>query len=212
MAKVYSLAFSLGCKGVTIYRDGSRDEQVLNIGKVQKTGESEVQSEMRQIVPRPRPDVAAGVTEKVKIGCGNLYITVNYDDQGICEIFTNTGKAGGCPSQSEATARLASIALRSGIDVHTIVEQLRGIRCPSTIRQHGLKCTSCPDAIARVIEQEHEKQVKLGNWSGTLAAEGTKRDAVSCADDGAICPECGERLEHESGCVICRMCGYSKCG
>lgn len=212
VAKVYSLAFSLGCKGVTIYRDGSRDEQVLNIGKVQKTGESEVQSEMRQIVPRPRPDVAAGVTEKVKIGCGNLYITVNYDDQGICEIFTNTGKAGGCPSQSEATARLASIALRSGIDVHTIVEQLRGIRCPSTIRQHGLKCTSCPDAIARVIEQEHEKQVKLGNWSGTLAAEGTKRDAVSCADDGAICPECGERLEHESGCVICRMCGYSKCG
>lgn len=213
VAKVYSLAFSLGCKGVTIYRDGSRDEQVLNIGKVQKTGESEVQSEMRQIVPRPRPDVAAGVTEKVKIGCGNLYITVNYDDRGICEIFTNTGKAGGCPSQSEATARLASIALRSGIDVHTIVEQLRGIRCPSTIRQHGLKCTSCPDAIARVIEQEHEKQVKLGNWSGTLAAEGTKRDTASyAADDGVICPECGERLEHESGCVICRMCGYSKCG
>lgn len=213
VAKVYSLAFSLGCKGVTIYRDGSRDEQVLNIGKVQKTGDSEVQPAMRQIVPRPRPDVAAGVTEKVKIGCGNLYITVNYDDQGICEIFTNTGKAGGCPSQSEATARLASIALRSGIDVHTIVEQLRGIRCPSTIRQHGLKCTSCPDAIARVIEQEHEKQVKLGNWSGSLTAEKSKKPAAPYfTDDEALCPECGERLEHESGCVICRMCGYSKCG
>lgn len=215
VAKVYSLAFSLGCKGLTIYRDGSRDEQVLNIGKVQKTGEPGEQSE-RQIVPRPRPDVAAGVTEKVKIGCGNLYITVNYDDQGICEIFTNTGKAGGCPSQSEATARLASIALRSGIDVHTIVEQLRGIRCPSTIRQHGLKCTSCPDAIARVIEQEHEKQVKLGNWSGSLAAGKPKKSKVSPLteeeEEEAVCPECGQRLEHESGCVICRMCGYSKCG
>lgn len=213
--KVYSLAFSLGCKGVTIYRDGSRNEQVLNIGKVKREETPETGS---IITPRPRPDVAAGVTERVKIGCGNLYITVNYDDQGICEIFTNTGKAGGCPSQSEATARLASIALRSGIDVHTIVHQLRGIRCPSTIRQHGLKCTSCPDAIARVIEQEYKKQVDLGNWPENRAASGPKKAGPSAAkdapqgDETVICPECGAALEHESGCVICRTCGYSKCG
>jgi ribonucleoside-diphosphate reductase alpha chain len=87
------------------------------------------------IEPRPRPDITTGFTEKVKIGCGNLYITVNYDESGICEVFTNTGRAGGCPSQSEATARLVSIAMRSGIDVKSIVEQLKGIRCPSTIRQ-----------------------------------------------------------------------------
>ena len=105
-----------------------------------------------------------GVTERVKIGCGNLYITVNYDDKGICEIFTNTGKAGGCPSQSEATARLASIALRSGIDVRSIVDQLKGIRCPSTIRQPGMKCTSCPDAIAKTIERLYKQQVQLGRW------------------------------------------------
>ena len=124
VAKVYSLAFSLGCKGVTIYRDGSRDEQVLNIGKVKRGDEPKQQ----QITPRPRPDVVTGVTERVKIGCGNLYITVNYDEQGICEIFTNTGKAGGCPSQSEATARLASVALRSG-DVYKrqIIYDSKGI-------------------------------------------------------------------------------------
>lgn len=206
VAKVYSLAFSLGCKGVTIYRDGSRDEQVLNIGKVNH-GEK---TQKPQITPRPRPDVVTGVTERVKIGCGNLYITVNYDEEGICEIFTNTGKAGGCPSQSEATARLASVALRSGIDVNTIVDQLRGIRCPSTIRQHGLKCTSCPDAIARVIEQEYEKQVALGNW---LPLPDTIKPTAETGDDQkGDCPECGGKLEHESGCVVCRQCGYSKCG
>ncbi|WP_269477547.1 vitamin B12-dependent ribonucleotide reductase [Hominibacterium faecale] len=207
VAKVYSLAFTLGCKGVTIYRDGSRDEQVLNIGKVKRADQAE---EARHITPRPRPDVVTGVTERVKIGCGNLYITVNYDEQGICEIFTNTGKAGGCPSQSEATARLASVALRSGIDVNTIIDQLRGIRCPSTIRQHGLKCTSCPDAIARVIEQEYEKQVALGNW--LPLPDAIKPTPEIQPDEESRCPECGSRLEHESGCVICRQCGYSKCG
>lgn len=207
VAKVYSLAFSLGCKGVTIYRDGSRDEQVLNIGKVKRSEQTE---EISHITPRPRPDMVTGVTERVKIGCGNLYITVNYDEKGICEIFTNTGKAGGCPSQSEATARLASVALRSGIDVNTIVDQLRGIRCPSTIRQHGLKCTSCPDAMARVIEQEYEKQVALGNW--LPMPDAIKPTPEIKSEEGEGCPECGSRLEHESGCVICRHCGYSKCG
>lgn len=208
VAEVYTLAFSLGCKGVTIYRDGSRDEQVLNIGKVNRGEET---PEQPRIVPRPRPDVVTGVTEKVKIGCGNLYITVNYDEKGICEIFTNTGKAGGCPSQSEATARLASVALRSGMDVKTIVDQLRGIRCPSTIRQQGMKCTSCPDAIARVIEQEYEKQVALGNWL-PMPYEIKTTPEIKDKEGGAFCPDCGGSLEHESGCVICRNCGYSKCG
>ncbi len=213
VAQVYTLAYKLGCKGVTIYRDGSRSEQVLNIGKVKKDGEpaEELQD---HIVPRPRLDTVMGVTERVKIGCGNLYITVNYDDKGICEVFTNTGKAGGCPSQSEATARLASIALRSGIDVKSIVDQLKGIRCPSTIRQPGLKCTSCPDAIAKTIERVYKQQVELGKWA--VIPESKPEPAAKVNDDVPgrmhFCPECGTQLEHEGGCVMCRQCGYSKCG
>lgn len=213
--RVYTLAFRLGCKGVTIYRDGSRNEQVLNIGKVKRDGAKA--AEPSSIVPRPRQDVVQGITERVKIGCGNLYITVNYDEKGICEIFTNTGKAGGCPSQSEATARLASIALRSGIDVRSIVDQLRGIRCPSTIRQPGMKCTSCPDAIAKTIEKLYNQQVKLGAWPAIPPViEAALRSKGGASDEVAgrmhFCPECGSKLEHEGGCVMCRQCGFSKCG
>ena len=177
VAEVYRLAYELGCKGTTIYRDGSRDEQVLNIGKVNDgkaeapaPGEKPLPDHVEQvlaadcdstacvlrngsILPRPRPDVTMGYTEKVKIGCGKLFITVNYDEQGICEVFTNTGRAGGCPSQSEATARLVSIALRSGVDSDEIITQLKGIRCPSCLRQNDVPVTSCPDAIAKAIEK-----------------------------------------------------------
>ena len=164
------------------------------------------------LAPRPRPSITTGFTEKVKIGCGNLYITVNYDENGICEVFTNTGRAGGCPSQSEATARLVSIALRSGINVDSIVDQLKGIRCPSTIRQPGMKVTSCPDAIAKAIE----KVLKYRAEDGTLVTVAPQNEPAETHLENTIhfkfCPECGLKVEHEGGCVICRNCGYSKCG
>ncbi len=209
VAGVYRLAYTLGCKGITIYRDGSRSGQVLNIGKV----EGEKQREGAEIVPRPRPPVTSGFTEKVRIGCGNLYITVNYDEHGICEVFTNTGRTGGCPSQSEATARLVSIALRSGIKSQVLIEQLKGIRCPSTIRQEGMSVTSCPDAIAKAIE----KVIKASE-TGMMTTEGIIYSAIEPesllvdAKNARFCPDCGTKLEHEGGCVVCRNCGYSKCG
>lgn len=259
--EVFTLAYKTQCKGVTIYRDGSRDLQVLNIGKVKGKEENAdkglpageniycdscaVNNMPGKIEPRPRPDITTGFTEKVGIGCGNLYITVNYDENGICEVFTNTGRAGGCPSQSEATSRLVSVALRSGMDVKSIVEQLKGIRCPSTIRQKGLKVLSCPDAIGRLIEKVAKIQSsKDEDVSGEICAtteysllqkpsartaDAEQSDCDSqcssctmnevCSNPrnegdfvSAECPECGKALEHEGGCVICRSCGYSKCG
>ncbi len=211
---VFDLAYSLGCKGVTIYRDGSRDSQVLNIGKEEKKDSASVVTVVEHaIVPRPRPDTVFGITERMRIGCGNLYVTVNYDKDGICEIFTNTGKEGGCPSQSEATARLISVALRSGISIDEIIKQIRGIRCPSTIRQPGLKCTSCPDAIARVIKKVYDMQIK----GMAVSPESMSADAPQVEIENPnkhtlkYCPECGELLEHEGGCVSCRSCGWSKC-
>ncbi|MCK5759582.1 MAG: vitamin B12-dependent ribonucleotide reductase [Clostridiales bacterium] len=201
---VFLQAYSLGCKGVTIYRDGSRGYQVLNIGEVNGV-------RTKKLEPRDRPEVTTGFTQKVKIGCGNLYITVNYDENGkICEVFTNTGHAGGCPSQSEATSRLISIALRSGVDTKAIVEQLKGIRCPSTIRQKGLKVLSCPDAIGRLIEKVDNMNHEFNTDIEGLSEEKVV-STVTDKTSASICPECGKNVEHEGGCVICRSCGYSKC-
>lgn len=246
---VYMLAYKLGCKGVTIYRDGSRESQVLNIGAVNKEKKEEVAATVPVIpeavptstpsalVPRTRPEVTMGATEKVKIGCGNLYITVNSDENGICEVFTNLGRAGGCPSQSEATSRLISIALRAGVDIREIIEQLRGIRCHSTLRQKGLKVLSCPDAIGRALEKymsfniEH-KDIKtmdelaveieesskcIGNCSlcaepcQAAATTDNNQEGYGSDKNMKYCPECGNPIQHEGGCVICRDCGYSKC-
>lgn len=250
VAEVYRLAWELGCKGTTIYRDGSRDEQVLNIGEVHHASESaptpsggtslpdHVEKLLASdcdssacllrngsIQPRPRPDVTMGYTEKVKIGCGNLYITVNYDEKGICEVFTNTGRAGGCPSQSEATARLMSVALRAGVDSEELIHQLKGIRCPSTIRQPGMAVTSCPDAIAKAIEKvmmvsktaaippcpPPMQPVRNSNSFRSVPAESSEMTLAESLQ-AKYCPECGSPLEHEGGCVTCRNCGYSKCG
>ncbi|WP_066452634.1 vitamin B12-dependent ribonucleotide reductase [Anaerotruncus rubiinfantis] len=214
--EVYMLAYELDCKGVTIYRDGSRDSQVLNIGSVKKEGETPVETDPEgyptNIRPRPRPEITCGLTERMKIGCGNLYVTVNYDETGICEVFTSTGKAGGCPSQSEATARLVSIALRSGISIDEILDQLRGIRCPSTIRHTGMKCTSCPDAIARVIKKTADMiAAQKPASSAILEPKKAPEQPVIVTKHSKFCPDCGSELEHEGGCVSCRSCGYSKC-
>ncbi len=245
VAEVFDLAFTEGCKGVTIYRDGSRDAQVLSIGTKDSAAEEPADAEPAppaqvygQIVPRPRPMITSGVTERMKIGCGNLYVTVNYDENGICEVFTSTGKAGGCPSQSEATARLCSVALRSGMSVNEICNQLKGIRCPSTIRQSGMSCTSCPDAIAKVVMKVNNFLEERGhNPAALLSPEPLTKERplppyreggtpipprepdgpnpvreADPAPTGGTCPECGGKVEHEGGCMICRSCGYSKCG
>jgi ribonucleoside-diphosphate reductase alpha chain len=184
--KVYRLAYESGCKGVTIYRYGSRGQQVLNIGKAQDRGAA--------ILPRTRPVQTTGVTERINTGCGKLYVTINEDHEGICEVFAQMGKTGGCASsQIEAAGRLISLALRSGVKVEAIIKQLTGIRCPSPIWQNGGMVLSCPDAISQVIK--HYMNIDTADMPAMMGA----------------CPDCGGALEHEGGCLVCRSCGFSRC-
>ncbi|MEE8414521.1 MAG: vitamin B12-dependent ribonucleotide reductase, partial [Dehalococcoidales bacterium] len=148
IAKVYGMAYDLELKGITIYRDKSRDEQPLSTSPVEK------KEEQISISPRERAKVTTGVTEMVTTGCGHIYITVNSDEQGLFEVFSSLGKAGGCATaQLEAICRLISMALRSGVDVASIVKHLRGIRCPSIAWEQGKAVLSCADAISSVLEK-----------------------------------------------------------
>ncbi len=198
--EVYLLAYRSGCKGVTIYRDRSRGRQVLN------TERSVERIEERKLSPRPRPKVTKGTTTKVRTGCGNLYVTINEDDNGLpFEVFIQMGKAGGCAaSQLEAVGRLVSLVLRSGIDSSTMIDQLRGIRCPSPSWEKGGRVFSCADAIAKVVEE------RIGN-NKKVAPEHQTEGKVKIGNVVGVCPDCGDALRHEEGCLVCRACGYSRC-
>jgi ribonucleoside-diphosphate reductase alpha chain len=186
--RVYLMAFEEGLKGVTIYRDGSREDQVLSFGEKKKAKEFEY------ITPRPRPEETTGVTRLISTGCGKLYVTVNQDEDGFCEVFAQMGKTGGCASsQIESTGRLISLALRSGVHIEAIVKQINGIRCPHSMWQNGRQVLSCPDAIAQVLSQVSE--TRLPTPSAAMGA----------------CPDCGGAVEPEGGCLVCRACGFSKC-
>ncbi|MFH1198934.1 MAG: TSCPD domain-containing protein, partial [Candidatus Omnitrophota bacterium] len=220
--KAYVLAYDLDCKGITIYRDGSREEQVLNIGKKDKKADiaSLEVAIAKEIAPRPRPEVIIGTTTKVSTGCGNLYITINVDEENRpFELFTQMGKAGGCAaSQLEAIGRLVSLGFRSGIEVKSMIEQLRNIRCPSPSWEKGQRIFSCADAIARVVERRLiQSQAKVAALeSVALPMKHSSSDdidaaSVSVGDIVGVCPDCGGALRHEEGCVKCHGCGYSKC-
>jgi len=182
---IYLQAYELELKGITIYRDRSKPEQVLMVSPHIPT---------EKIGPRPRPKITHGVTERIITGCGKLYVTVNFDQHGICEVFAHMGKTGGCAaSQIEAIGRLISLALRSGVKAEAIVRQLRGIRCPRPTWTEGKQVLSCADAIAQVLAEL--AQVEFAPLKAGLEN----------------CPECGNALIHESGCAVCRICGFSRC-
>ncbi len=201
----FILAYKSGCKGITIYRDQSREEQVLRTSKIKKE---------KVLTPRPRPKVIYGMTKEVRTGCGDLYVTMNKDEEGVLfEVFAQLGKSGGCAaSQTEAIGRLVSLALRSGIPQSLIAKQLRGISCD---RPWGLgknKISSCADAVGKTIEifaGEKKTSFQSGKSLGKKAKD------ISEFQKGrkmGACPECGSsNIEYEGGCSVCRSCGYSEC-
>jgi ribonucleoside-diphosphate reductase alpha chain len=190
--KIYRFAYKKNCKGVTIYRDGSKDRQVLTLGK----SGGKVEEVRPRILPRPRPLATYGMTRKVETGCGDLYVTINKDDKGLpFEIFNSIGKAGGCSaSQSEAIGRLVSLALRSNIEPEAVIKHLKGISCHKPRGLGKNKVLSCADAIARALEES----LKTDNFFKVTFTRGA-------------CPECGGVVEPEGGCIVCRSCGYSEC-
>ena len=203
VANAYTLAYEEGLKGITIYRDGSRDSQVLTTGKkAEKAAEVKAEPEAPR-GPRQRPTETKGTITKVNTGCGSLYITVAYDDKGIFEVFSTLGKSGACAvAQLEAICRLVTLALRSGVDVAQVVKQLKGIRCPSISWEQGKSILSCADAIASVLE----KHIITDDDNAPVM-----EDYGLAKNLAGQCPDCSNMLVYSEGCHHCPACGYTKC-
>ncbi|NOR11953.1 MAG: adenosylcobalamin-dependent ribonucleoside-diphosphate reductase [Candidatus Aminicenantes bacterium] len=177
----YLLAYELNTKGITIYRDGSRAEQVLNLST-------------EPLHPEERPNSIPSVTDKIKTGFGNLYVTISYFNQKPFEVFTSIGKSGySTMADAEALGRLISLALRSGVEPKDVIGQLKGIGGSEQVFTEGGLVQSIPDAIAKVMERHIGK---------------TKTNAKDFFT--VICKICGASLPDEK-CPTCPNCGWNRC-
>jgi ribonucleoside-diphosphate reductase alpha chain len=195
---IYDQAFKLKCKGVTIYRDGSKENQVLSIsGNAHGENGNEF-----LLAGRERPKILEGFTEKIKTGMGYLYVTVSEFNNKPFELFATIGRSGkSTTAKTEAIGRLISLALRSGIEVTEIIDQIKGIRGEHAVFQNGGLVHSIPDAISKVLENR---------YSSTVAGESPKSSQNRLKSN--LCPECGQTIAFEEGCMTCHACGYTKCG
>jgi len=192
--EIYDLAYELGCKGVTIYRDGSKDNQVLAVPAGDKSGGRPVR------LVKERPETLRGFTTKIKTGLGQLYLTVTEHEGRPFEVFATIGKSGrSTTAKTEAIGRLVSLALRSGVEVAEIVDQLKGIGGEHPVFQEGGLVLSIPDAIGRVLEKHYLKPEDRTTGGGHSLA-------------GVKCPECGQPISFEEGCQTCHFCGFTRCG
>ena len=218
--EAYMLAYQTGCKGITVYRDGSKTGQVLSTGQTgtdqgPKSGNGAYHLHPHP-VPRPRPREMEGITRLVRTGHGNMYITINEDQEGYpFEIFTTVGKAGGCDSaQIEAISRLISLALRSGIEPGVVTNQLRGITC-CPAWDEGVLIHSIPDGVARALDNHigagTPEPSEVGPGPARMGLSGA---AAMPARTGARCPDCNAPAHFAEGCMTCTdpVCGWNKCG
>ncbi len=197
---IYWKAYEYGCKGVTVYRDGCKASQVLCTGDGQEKKDGLDETGKPKTVVRKRPDIVYGFTQKVDTGLGALYLTINEQDGKPFEVFATIGKSGkSITAKAEAIGRLVSLALRSGVEVRDIVEQLKGIGGEHPKFQKKILLQSIPDAVAWVLENRYMS----GEKHASSHANGLTKDT---------CPECGEVLTFEEGCNCCKSCGYTKCG
>ncbi len=230
VADAYMLAYELGCKGITVYRDGSKDGQVLSTGETGQSHEEEAGPASVRATPRSRPQSIQGVTERVRTGHGNMYVTINFDEKHRpFEVFGNLGKAGGCDSaQLEAISRLVSLALRSGIDPSAVLEQLRGITC-CPAWDEGTLVRSGPDAVALALERHTAgaegaaasggavqmafapEVVHSGNGNGSGHENGVLQENGGVQLTGRRCPDCNTPVIYQEGCLMCISCGWNKC-
>ena len=218
----YMMAWETGCIGITVFRDGCKEEQVLNLG----TGSTKKEEKSTQeTLIKPRPTKVEGATYQIETPMGTSFITVNHDGEGNpFEVFVTIGKAGSeVAAMAEAIGRLISTTLRFGNHLpakeraREIMEQLRGIGGGSAVGFGPNKVRSLPDAVARALgmhfglmgfQEKQAEQAPHATQASLFAGEHTNGHAKKLD----LCPGCGNAsLVFEEGCKKCYGCGYSEC-
>nr|MBA2441197.1 ribonucleotide-diphosphate reductase subunit alpha [Rubrobacter sp.] len=227
VGEAYLQAYRTGCKGIAVYRDGSRDLQVLSTGSTGKTGaEQSPAASPEAVAPTAagvtapgevngsaetryvslaearngRPRTLSGVTKKLQTGHGPLYVTMNDDEFGSRECFVVLGKPGGTAAAfSDALGRMISLAMTHGAKPSEVVHQLRGIQDghPAGVGPNAV--LSVPDGVARSMSEHY------------LVEENPAESRARELPVIGACPDCGSGLTRQEGCVTCFSCGYSKC-
>ena len=198
--KAYMNAWRLKLKGITIYRDRSKDVQVLEVGRKESKED------------RDRKEVAEGKTVRIKTPAGTAFVTLNYDDKGPRETFINVGKGGSdISADSEAIGRLLSLCFRHDIPLKEITDQLKGIKSNPIVTEKGW-VYSLADGIAKALEIIDEKGDAHNLEKQTTLAEAEEKVGKNVGNlSGNMCPDCGNITEMAEGCEVCRACGFTKC-
>ena len=213
--ELYRYAYDVGCKGLTIFRDGCARTAILNSGSAKEEPKEEVVVEEKRldtIMPITRADMGdrlEGATYVRTTACGKLYITINTNNKGeLVEVFIDPSKSGGCLANVEVIGRLCSSMLRAGVAVEAVIDSAKGVKCSSCARsKKKVDGLSCGDIVAKAIETEYNYRKGKKN---TKKAEKIA-EKVEKIEEKAKCPECGAELSFTGGCNICPECGYSKC-
>ncbi len=261
IGKIYFNAWKMGCKGITVYREGSREGVLISAEESKRKGESsntKVNSAAAASEPvaaspasRQRPKVTEGRTERIETPRGPIYVTINEDDSGLCEVFVKSLDA-----EAEVTGRLASLLLRAGVDPREVIEQMwrvrtREVAFDRSVDGTAVVVTTVAQGVALAVGRylygdsfnpqkayprastlpeptRPQKQLRLkfseagleNEVKGSSTVSEPKSDRISTPppaknltrDFVGVCPDCGEMLAFEGGCVVCKQCGYSRCG
>ena len=203
---IYMTAWEMGLKGVTVFRSGCKRTGILTTdSKESATSTDEIKTpKYNYITPVSRKTIGTthGDTYCKKCACGTLYITLNRDDEGnVVESFIHTSKGGICQANTSAVNRLVSLCMRSGVKTDEIIDQLKGITCGACTKavSNGIKLDgiSCPDILARTLTE--------------FCKPADEKKPIEKPTNQEYCPECGEPIIHDGGCVQCMNCGWSKC-
>lgn len=226
--KLYIHAWKNNLKGLTIFRENCARLAILSSEPAKKEDEPSVEIHEDDIIAKPevrrldtlepltREELGCrlnGSTYVKEVACGHLYITINRDENDdLVEVFIDPGKSGGCVANAECLGRYASACMRAGMTIDSIVDVTKGVKCSACSQVKGSKIKhidglSCGDVVARTIQEEYNRY----NHDKKKEITQPKKTETKTTQKENVCPECGEGMNAEGGCVICKNCGYSKC-